>query len=180
MRTISLWSSRAVATMIGTLLTARTIWISFPPSRSGSPRSRTTRSGAVSTTACKPVIADGADATACPRSDSDRVSVVRIPGSSSISSRRGTGLTVLTRSGYLWTTARILFVGFEIHLTHGRDPRADTYRVPEQAPPEYPSPRRPDDVDHKRPRRALVAHLRGWSGRPLTLALGWLLSCALV
>ncbi len=81
--------------MIGTLLTARTIWMSLPPSRSGSPRSKTTRSGAVSTTAWRPAIAVGADATACPRSESERVSEVRIAASSSISSRRGTSLTVL-------------------------------------------------------------------------------------
>ena len=56
------------------------------PSRSGRPRSRSTRSGCSSRACCSPAIPAGALDTAYPRSFSERTSEERIPGSSSITS----------------------------------------------------------------------------------------------
>ncbi|KOG53909.1 hypothetical protein ADK76_25845 [Streptomyces griseoflavus] len=57
-------SFRAVVTITGTSLTARSIRSTWAPSTSGSPRSRTTRSGRSVTAASRPDIPVAAVATA--------------------------------------------------------------------------------------------------------------------
>ena len=68
-----------------TELTARNIRSTSAPSRSGSPRSRITRSGRALTARRMPSMPVGADATACPRSPSARTSLLRTSASSSTS-----------------------------------------------------------------------------------------------
>ena len=87
-------SSRAVATITGTSLTARSILSSSRPSTSGRPRSRTTASGRSSMTWLSPASPVAAARTSWPRSRSARSRDSLILASSSINASRGTTETV--------------------------------------------------------------------------------------
>src|SRR5664279_1625828 len=101
-RTISASSSRAVATITGMSLTARSIDRMSTPSTSGSPRSSRITSGFCSTTSVSAGMPDPIEVTTCPCSRSARVRAVRIPASSSTIS---TCTMVATVPRHTWQVA---------------------------------------------------------------------------